>query len=167
VLLHLFSIANQSQLPGDDLFYMSFIGYDGIGYQTFVTESSDLLEWTNMRLAMGYGEEGMFDFGGVVLGAYLYETNDIDAPRILLRKNGKFYCLYGAYAKKGTAECPLYEPDPGYQGLASSEDGLHWQREHDESILSIYGPGIVKDWEHSSIYQVSAIVHFVADAISL
>ena len=94
-------------------------------------------------------------------------SNDIDAPRILLRKNGKFYCLYGAYAKKGTTECPLYEPDPGYQGLASSEDGLHWQREHDESILSIYGPGIVKDWEHSSIYQVSAIVHFIADAISL
>jgi len=147
------------QIPEDDKFYMSFIGYDGIGYQTFVAESSDLLEWTNMKLAMGYGEEGMFDFGGVVLGAYLYENSDIDAPRVLKRKHGKFYCLYGAYAKKGTAECPLYEPDPGYQGLACSLDGLHWQREQDESILSVYSPGIVKDWEKDSIYQPWLVEH--------
>ena len=96
------------QLPGNGVFYMSWIGFDGEGYQSFISESSDLIEWNNHRLAMGYGEEGMFDYGGVVLGAYLYESYDIDAPRVLKRVNGKFYSLYGAYAKKGT-----YEPDPG------------------------------------------------------
>jgi len=142
------------QLPGDELFYMSFIGFDGVGYQSFIAESTDLISWTNYRLAMGYGEQGMFDFGGVVLGAYLYESYDVDAPRVLKRVNGKFYGLYGAYATKNT-----YEPDPGFQGLASSVDGLVWEREKSESILSIYGPGMVKDWEKDSIYQPWLVYH--------
>ena len=48
---------------------------------------------------------------------------------------------------------PSSSIDPGSQGLASSEDGIKWKREKDESILSIYGPGIVKEWEKNSIYQ--------------
>ena len=142
------------QLPDDDLFYISFIGFDGVGYQSYIAESTDLVSWTNMRLAMGYGEEGAFDFGGVVLGAYLYESYNIDAPRVLKQVNGKFYSLYGSYAKKNT-----YEPDPGFQGLASSKDGLVWVREKKESILSIYGPGVVKDWEKDSIYQPWLVFH--------
>ncbi|KAL7466253.1 hypothetical protein ACHAXS_006541 [Conticribra weissflogii] len=131
------------QVPGNnDLFYMSFVGFDGDGYQSFIAESSDLLVWNNIRLAMSYGEEGSFDHGGVVLGAYLYESYDIAAPRVLKRVGGKFFSLYGAYAKKGT-----YEPDPGFQGLASSEDGLVWKCEIDESILSIFSPGVVGKWE--------------------
>jgi len=142
------------QLPGNGLFYMSFIGFDGVGYQSFLAESTDLLEWTNMRLAMGYGEQGTFDFGGVVLGAYLYESYGVDSPRVLKKVNGKFFSLYGAYAKRNA-----YEPDPGYQGLASSKDGLLWEREKDESILSISGPGMVKDWEKDSIYQPWLVEH--------
>ncbi|KAL7430734.1 hypothetical protein ACHAXM_002333 [Skeletonema potamos] len=137
------------QLRGDETFYMSFIGFDGVGYQSFIAESSDLIEWTNIRLAMGYGEDGAFDHGGVVLGAYLYESYHIDAPRVLKKTDDdKFISLYGAYAKKNA-----YEPDPGFQGLASSCDGINWKREKDESILSIHGPGEVKDWEKHSIYQ--------------
>ena len=60
------------QLPGDKKWYMTFIGFDGKGYQSFVAESDDLLNWGNMRLAMGYGPKGSFDYGGAVLGAYLY-----------------------------------------------------------------------------------------------
>jgi hypothetical protein len=135
------------QLPDNNLFYMSFVGFDGSGYQTFVAESTDLLDWTNIRLAMGYGEEGSFDFGGVVLGAYLYESYELESPRVLKKLNGKFYSLYGAYMKRGE-----YEPDPGCQGLASSIDGIVWQRERNESILSIYGPDTVQKWEKDSIY---------------
>ena len=143
------------QLPGEDeTFYMSFIGFDGVGYQTFVAESTDLLHWSNMRLAMGYGEEGSFDYGGVVLGAFLLSDYSLSAARVLKMIDSKYYCLYGAYAKRNK-----YEPDPGYQGLASSEDGLVWNREKDESILSIYGPGVVKEWEKDSIYQPWLVEH--------
>eukprot|EP00984_Skeletonema_dohrnii_P010549 scaffold4110_cov77-Skeletonema_dohrnii-CCMP3373.AAC.14 len=143
------------QLPGDETFYMSFIGFDGTGYQSFIAESSDLVQWTKFRLAMGFGEERSFDFGGVVLGAYHYESYHIDAPRVLKKANDdKFLSLYGAYEKKNT-----YEPDPGYQGLASSSDGMNWKREKDESILSIHGPGEVSDWEKHSIYQPWLVEH--------
>ena len=83
------------QLEGGDKFYMSFIGFDGVGYQSFVAESTDLLEWRNFRLAFGYGEEGSFDHGGVVLGAYLLKDYATDAPRVLKKIDGKYYSLYG------------------------------------------------------------------------
>ena len=71
------------QVPGDNKWHMTFIGFDGKGYQSFIAESDDLVQWTNMRLAMGYGPKDSFDHGGVVLGAYLYEGYDIKAPRTL------------------------------------------------------------------------------------
>jgi len=65
------------QLPGRKRWFMTFIGFDGKGYQSFVAESADLIHWTRMRLAMGYGPKGSFDHGGVVLGAFLYEQYDV------------------------------------------------------------------------------------------
>ena len=57
------------QIPGDDMWYMSFIAFDGNGYNSFVAESDDLVHWENPRLAMGFGPEGEFDHGGRVVGA--------------------------------------------------------------------------------------------------
>jgi hypothetical protein len=102
----------------------------GRGYQSFIAESDDLVRWANTRLAMGYGPEGSFDHGGVVLGAFLYDNYDLKAPRILKRHCGQYFSLYGAYPRQGG-----YELRPGYEGLASSEDGLTWQRAKDEPIL--------------------------------
>ena len=108
------------QLPGQpNHWYMSFIGFNGEGYQSFVAESDDLIHWRNPRLAMGFGEEGEFDYGGRVIGAYLYESYDVNAPRVLKQHDGRFWTLYGCYAKRGG-----YEIDPGYEGVAYSEDGL-------------------------------------------
>ena len=134
------------QLPDDNRWYMSFIGFDGKGYQSFITESEDLLDWKNIRLAIGYGEPGEFDYGGRVLGAYLYEDYGIKSRRTLKRREGKYWSLYGAYAKQGG-----YEIDPGYEGIASSEDGLSWQRAKEQYILSIHEPE-VGDWEKDCIY---------------
>jgi hypothetical protein len=144
------------QLPGSDSkWYMSFIGFDGKGYQSFVAESHDLINWTNVRLAMGFGEEGDFDFGGCVIGAFLYEDYNIKAPRILKRTttDGKFWTLYGAYGKQGG-----YEIDPGYEGVASSNDGLTWNRAMDKYILSV-NDAETGEWEAGSIYQPWLLEH--------
>lgn len=148
------------QIPGDDLWYMSFIGFDGIGYQSFIAESNDLIHWKNYRIAMDYGPEGSFDYGGVVLGAYLYEDYDIKAPRVLKAKGSrqkakdtKYFSLYGAYPRQGG-----YELRPGYEGLAWSDDGIHWERAMDEPILSVYDDDR-GEWEQSCIYQPWLIEH--------
>lgn len=141
------------QLPDDPKWYLSFIGFDGMGYQSFIAESDDLVNWSNPRLAMGYGPEGGFDHGGVVLGAYLYESYDIRAPRTLKRKNGKFWSLYGSYPRQGG-----YELRPGYEGVAVSDDGLRWRRAKDEPILSIHQDDR-GEWEKDCIYQPWLVEH--------
>lgn len=142
------------QLPEDSkTWYMSFIGFDYRGYQSFVAESVDLLRWTNLRLAIGFGKEGEFDFGGRVIGAYLYTNYNIKQPRILKKRSGQYWSLYGAYAKQGG-----YEIDPGYEGIAKSEDGFDWHRAKDECVLSVHDPD-VGDWEKSSIYQPWLVEH--------
>ena len=151
--VHKTDVPTVFQLPGDKKWYMTFIGFDGQGYQSFIAESDDLIHWTNLRLAMGYGPEGTFDYGGVVLGAFLYEDYDIKAPRSLKMKEGKFFSLYGAYPRQGG-----YELRPGYEGVACSDDGITWQRAKDEPILSVHQ----KDcgtWEKDCIYQPWLLEH--------
>jgi predicted GH43/DUF377 family glycosyl hydrolase len=96
---------------------------------------------------MGYGPEGAFDHGGVVLGAYLYESYDIKAPRTLKRQDGKFWSLYGAYPRQGG-----YELRPGAEGVATSRDGVTWTRFKNEPILSVQQAGCAQ-WEKDCIYQ--------------
>lgn len=141
------------QLQGDEKWYMTFIGFDGQGYQSFLAESNDLMNWSNMQLAMGYGPEGAFDYGGVVLGAYLYEDYAIKAPRTLKKKNGNYYSLYGAYPRQGG-----YELRPGYEGVAKSEDGRIWERAKNEPILSVHQEDC-GTWEKDCIYQPWLIEH--------
>jgi len=76
------------QLPGQpQTWFMSFIAFNGQGYNSFVAESTNLLEWTNPRLAMGFGPTNEFDHGGCVIGAFLYESYDLKAPRVLKRRD--------------------------------------------------------------------------------
>jgi hypothetical protein len=151
---HSFDVPTVYQIPDrPGIWFMSFIGFNGSGYNSFVAESTNLLQWTHPRLAMGFGEEGAFDFGGCVVGAYLYASYDIRAPRLLKRRDGAFWTLYGCYARQGG-----YELDPGYEGVASSADGLRWKRAQDRYILSVHEPD-VGNWEKDCIYQPWLVEH--------
>ncbi|MFZ4395211.1 MAG: hypothetical protein ACOYOU_06230 [Kiritimatiellia bacterium] len=151
---HSFDVPAVYQLPDQPgRWFLSFIGFNGQGYNSFVTESANLIDWTRPRLAMGFGKPDDFDFGGCVIGAYLYESYDIKAPRLLKKRAGRFWTLYGCYAKQGG-----YELDPGYEGIASSADGLAWQRAKDQYILSVHEPD-VGDWERHCIYQPWLVEH--------
>ena len=141
------------QIPGNPKWYMTFIGFDGKGYQSFVAESADLVHWKQRGLAMGYGPKDAFDHGGCVVGAYLYESYDLKAPRRLKRYQGKYWTLYGAYPRQGG-----YELRPGYEGVAWSDDGLHWKRAKDKYILSVFEPDR-GEWEKDCIYQPWLVEH--------
>jgi predicted GH43/DUF377 family glycosyl hydrolase len=136
-----------------DVWYMSFIGFNGKGYNSFVVESRDLVHWTNPQLAMGFGKEGEFDYGGCVIGAYLYDSWDIKAPRTIRKKDDKYQTLYGCYPRQGAYELP-----PGNEGIAASSDGLHWTRVSSEPALSVYQKDC-KEWEKLSIYQPWLVEH--------
>jgi len=142
------------QLPGrPDQWFMSFIAFDGHGYNSFVAESTDLVHWSNLRLAMGFGPTGEFDAGGCVIGAFLYDSYDIKAPRLLKKRDGKFWTLYGCYPRQGG-----YELRPGYEGVANSTNGYNWQRAKDTPIQSIQDPDCAA-WEKDCIYQPWLVEH--------
>ena len=142
------------QLPGrPKKWFMSFIAFDGKGYNSFVAESDDLVRWGKMRLAMGYGPKGEFDHGGRVLGAYLYESYDIKAPRLLKKREGRFWSLYGCYPRQGG-----YELRPGYEGAAVSDDGLTWRRAKNAPILAVQDSDC-GTWEKDCVYQPWLVEH--------
>ncbi len=134
------------QIPGDDKWYMSFVAFDGKGYQSYIAESTNLIDWGNYRLAMGYGPTNEFDHGGRTIGGFLLASYDLKAPRVLKKRAGKFWSLYGAYAQQGG-----YELHPDGQGLAMSDDGLNWRRAAGNLVLSIHDPDC-GDWESNRIY---------------
>ncbi len=142
------------QLPDTpDVWFMSFIAFNGKGYNSFVAESRDLVTWTNFRLAMGFGPEKAFDHGGCVVGAYLYESYDIKAPRVLKQREGKYWTLYGAYPRQGG-----YELRPGYEGVAVSDDGLTWRRAKESPGLAVQDADCAA-WEKDCIYQPWLVEH--------
>ena len=96
---------------------------------------------------MGFGKPGEFDHGGCVIGAFLYDSYDIRAPRELKRRDGKFWTLYGCYPRQGG-----YEMRPGYEGVAASNDGLTWRRAKDQPTLAV-SDADCGAWEKSCIYQ--------------
>jgi predicted GH43/DUF377 family glycosyl hydrolase len=151
---HSYDVPCVYQTPDSpDVWYMSFIGFNGKGYNSFVAESRDLVHWTNPRLAMGFGAEGEFDHGGCVVGAYLYDSWDVKAPRTLRRNDGRYWTLYGCYPLQGG-----YELRPGYEGVAASDDGLHWTRASGEPILSVHQKDC-REWERDCIYQPWLVEH--------
>jgi len=136
------------QLPGQPRrWFMSFIAFNGQGYNSFVAESTNLLHWTHPRLAMGFGPTNEFDHGGCVIGAFLYESYDLKAPRVLKRRDGRYWTLYGCYPRQGG-----YELRPGYEGVAISDDGLAWRRARNSPILSVHDADC-GTWEKDCIYQ--------------
>jgi len=91
------------QVPGQpERWFMSFIAFNGRGYNSFVAQSTDLVHWTDLRLAMGFGPPDEFDFGGCVIGAFLYESYDIEAPRVLKQRDGKYWTVIRA---RGATNC--------------------------------------------------------------
>ena len=142
------------QLSGQpDRWFMSFIAFDGAGYNSFVVESTNLVRWENPRLAMGFGPTNSFDNGGCVVGAFLYESWDIKAPRLLKKRDGKFWTLYGCYPRQGG-----YELRPGYEGVASSGDGLKWGRAKETPILAVQDADCAP-WEKDCTYQPWLLEH--------
>ncbi|MDQ1257008.1 MAG: hypothetical protein QG656_1609 [Candidatus Hydrogenedentes bacterium] len=135
-----------------DEWRMFYTGFDGRGYQTALAVSRDLVHWEPKGLAMGFGEPGAFDYGGVAFCAMLFDSYDVKAPRTPKKWQGKYWTLYSCYPKQGG-----YEIRPGYEGAAWSENGQTWHRaSKDTPILSIEGAAA---WEKDCIYAPWLVEH--------
>ncbi len=131
--------------------YMTYIAFDGTGYQTYLAESADLLHWNKLGRLLSFTNKGwdaLQKAGYIALqdytwgGSYTIESYD-----------GKYWMSYIGGALKG------YESDPLSIGMAWSKTlgkALEWNR-FDKPVLNGQQPDARK-WETLTLYK-SNVIH--------
>jgi predicted GH43/DUF377 family glycosyl hydrolase len=122
-------------------FWMTYVGWDGVGYQTGLASSTDLVAWTPEGLILGRGAAGSPTAYNAALTGILRD-NALHGPATLRRVGGKYVGTYHAYPDPG------YEAGPAVIGLCSSSDLRTW--EAGEPILR---PEPGNPWEAGGLYK--------------
>ena len=107
----------------NDKFYMLYIGFDGIGYQTALASSNNLLDWAFETLVLPREKNNGWDKVGAA-GTWIIRNDDINGLPLLKKINGRFWMIYHSYPGEG------YETGPAKMGLAwcENEDLHEWHR---------------------------------------
>ena len=144
----------RAEAPG--VHYMTFITYDGVGYQTAMATSRDLLHWETLGFVYSPREgvppaswnatPGDFDYGGAAMIGPLLQNYSLTAPRVLKRSGGAYWYTYYGQPRRGG-----YELDPGGSGFARSADGLAWERGTATPFLATTDPEAAA-WEKDCEY---------------
>ncbi len=120
---------------------MLYIGWDGIGYQTGLAASTDLLHWTRTALVAPRDPASKYTRYNLALSSILRDKR-LRSRGEAIKVNGKYIGAWNAYPSAG------YEEGAAVIGLATSEDLLHWQL--GEPILT---PQDGAPWEHGGLYR--------------
>eukprot|EP00040_Diaphanoeca_grandis_P017567 m.91823 g.91823 ORF g.91823 m.91823 type:complete len:502 (+) comp26503_c1_seq2:82-1587(+) len=146
----------EDTLPGKwRMTYLFFNGTKGSnGYEVALATSDDLMNW---KFNEG-GESGLvfkrnpvpgtYDYGGVTFGGMLWQNNSVGSRRQLKKRGSNYYALYGCYPSRNG-----YEAGNGGQGMATSVDGVVWQR-LSQTIPVIKGASAdAPKWQNGVVYQ--------------
>lgn len=125
----------------DGMYYMTYIGWDGTGYQTGLASSSDLLQWRKLGSILRRDPNSPITRYNVAMNWVLRE-NALRSPGKLRKVRGRFLGVYHAYPNPG------YESGPAVIGLCWSEDLQHWEVE--PPCLS---PSDGALWERGGLYK--------------
>jgi len=125
-------------------FYMMYVGYDDIGYQTAIATSDDLLNWEHQGVILRRNEGSGWDSKNVA-GTWILKEHRMDAPPKLKKWKNKYWLVYHAYPNFG------YEEGSAKIGLAWSEDEdlLEWNRLENPILVPEEGA----DWERGGLYK--------------
>ena len=125
----------------DGKFWMTYVSFDGMGYQTGLASSDDLLSWKKEGLLLGRGPKGSVTEYNVALTCILRD-NELFGPGTLKRVNGQFVGTYHAYPEPG------YEIGPAVIGLCFSEDLRSW-----DVHPPVLEPDLSCEWEAGGLYK--------------
>lgn len=132
------------------MFYMMYVGFDGIGYQTALAVSHDLINWEHLSVILKRKEDSAWDSINVA-GTWILKENRLDAPPVLKKWNNKYWLVYHAYPNAG------YEEGSAKIGIAWTEDEqlLEWHRCPDPILTPEEGA----DWEKGGLYKECLVEH--------
>lgn len=125
----------------NDRFYMTYIGFDGRGYQTGLAESHDLVNWTRVGLILRRDPANPIFRYNIAMMCILRE-NQLWSPGRLTKVGGRYLGAWHAYPNEGM------EAGPAVIGLAWSDDLLHWELE-----LPCLFPKDGAAWERGGLYK--------------
>ena len=128
--------------------YMMFIRYDGMGYETHIAKSCDLLNWQRLGCVLSRGATGQWDSAQADGWPSLVDTR-WSGMNTLNKFQGKYWMMYLGGASDG------YETDPLSTGVAWSDDptALHGWRRYDENPVMRPSDLDARDFEKKTIYK--------------
>jgi hypothetical protein len=125
----------------DDKFYMLYIGWDGLGYQTGLASSTDLLRWKKLGCVAPRDANSKYTQFNLALSSILRDKH-LHSKGDAIKVRGRYLGAWNAYPNSG------YEEGAAVIGLAWSDNLLHW--ELTEPILQ---PQNGTSWEHGGLYR--------------
>ncbi|HZT68998.1 MAG TPA: hypothetical protein VFC10_04530 [Terriglobia bacterium] len=103
-------------------FYMTYLGFEGIGYQTGLASSPDLLNWRKEGVILPRNPRANILRYNAAM-TWILRENDVFGPGRLKKIRGRYLGTYLAMPGSG------YETGPGVIGLCWSRDLRHWEIE--------------------------------------
>jgi len=131
----------------DGLFYMTYVGWDGTGYQTGLASSSDLVQWRKLGSILRRDPNSPVTRYNVAMNWILRE-NPLHSPGRLRKVRGRFLGVYHAYPNAG------YESGAAVIGLCWSDDLRQWEVEP-----PILNPSDGAEWERGGLYKPCLVEH--------
>ncbi len=125
----------------DGHFYMTYVGYDGAGYQTGLARSSNLLDWSRLGCILKRDPASPITRHNVAMN-WIVRENQLRSPGELKKIDGQFLGVYHAYPNAGL------ESGPAVIGLCWSRDLMNWQRE-----APCLRPEDGAAWERGGLYK--------------
>lgn len=132
--------------------YMSYIIYDGRGYETWLAESPDLLEWKTLGRIMSFSKEGDWDLNQKA-GYIALEDTRWGGSYELERYGGKYWMSYLGGDTTG------YESGELSVGIASTSGELSEAHEWDRLSKPVLSPSDpdAGPWDNRKIYKSTVI----------
>jgi len=130
-----------------DRFYITYIGFDGKGYQTGLAESDNLTDWRKLGCILRRDPNSAITRHNIAMN-WIVRQNALGSMGDLKKIHGRFLGAYHAYPNAG------YEEGPAVIGLCWSDDLLHWQV--DAPCLR---PQDGADWERGGLYKPCLVEH--------
>lgn len=127
---------------------MTFVAWDGVGYQTGLAWSDDLITWEKAGIILGRGAAGSLTQYNAALTSILRD-NDLNGTGELKKVNGRYVGTWHAYPKPG------YESGPAVIGIAYSDNLLDWELEEQVALR----PCAEFEWEASGLYKSWLLEH--------
>lgn len=127
--------------------WMTFVGWDGTGYQTGLARSDDLVAWTKQGIVFGRGPKGSVTEYNAAMTNVLRD-NALFGSCSPKKAGGRFLGTYHAYPQPG------YETGPAVIGLCRSDDLRRW--ETGDPVLRPGGPG---EWDGGGLYKSWLVEH--------